>query len=135
MNQDSLKRNDDYKNIIEEVIVEKLRELSLDDLQKLQLKIYSVAGINLSMSQGLVKTLYEAIVDNILLPEYETGTELSKAITKLEIRNIFKRITGKIDQIILRGQLSPCTVLIGDERSIGTEFDMEGSLSGSIIQI
>ena len=115
--------------------MEKLRELSLDDLQKLQLKIYSVAGINLSVSEGLVKTLYEAIIGNILLPEYESGTELAKASTKLEIRNIFKRIIGKIDQIIIRGHLSPCTVLIGDERSIGTEFEMEGSLSGSIIQI
>lgn len=122
----------EYKHIriwVTEFIHEQLEKLSVDELETIRLKLFQVHGIELDTDSQLVWWLVNAIIGNILLPDYFSEKD-DKEVYKKNIGEILKRALAKIDTILLREQKSPFVLYIWDKKNIEQEIDEDGEFWG-----
>jgi hypothetical protein len=111
INQGFLKEHKIVKEWLKEFVRETLERISLDELQRIRLKLVQIHGIYMTSDVTLVTSLVDIIVRNLLIPDYfyEDG---KKDLFKKEIESCISRMLSKVDAILLREQKSPFILYI-----------------------
>ncbi len=134
INKSTTAENTKIRIWISEYIHEALEKLSTDELEKIRLKLFQVYGIELDTDSWLVWWLVNAVIGNILLPDYFSENEDKEAYKK-NIGSILSRALFKIDTILLREQKSPFVLYIWDKKNIDQEIDEDGEFWGRLFPI
>jgi len=125
INKSTTAENINIRKWIIEYVHETLESLSSDTLEKIRLKLLQVHWIKLDTDSSLVIGLANAIIGNLLLPDYFSENDPKEAYKK-NISAMLSRALYKVDKIILREQKSPFVIYIWDKKSIEEEIDYSG---------
>lgn len=118
--------------VIDEYVVDKMRDLSFEEIRKLKFSLQDTVWIYLPEDVPIPYMLAQLISSDMLLPypsdKIKDPSNEQKLLYKQELSAILDRAMGRINKTIAQWASSPLIVHMGDERMVYEEIERNGCL-------